>query len=67
MKEERNNNLFVTLFLPLGDQVGVGVVIFEQPAVERFRDGFFLVIELVNISRPCHTKKMSNVFNVQQR
>jgi hypothetical protein len=44
--------LLVALFLPFGDEIGVSIAILEQPVVERFTDGLFLVVEIVDIPRP---------------
>jgi hypothetical protein len=41
--------LFVALLLPLCDQVLVGIVVLQQPLVQLFRDGFFLVVEVVDV------------------
>lgn len=49
--------LFVALLLPLGDQVAVGVAIFEQPVVQRFADGFFLVIQIVYVPGACRWRQ----------
>ena len=45
--------LFVALLLPLCDQVLVGVVVFQQPLVQLFRNGFFLVVEVVDVFGAC--------------
>jgi hypothetical protein len=44
--------LLVALFLPLGDQRGVCVVVLQQPLVEGFGDGGFLVVEVVDVAGP---------------
>ena len=42
--------LLVALFLPLGDEVSVGVGVFEEPVVELFADGGFFVVEVVDVA-----------------
>lgn len=41
----------VPLLLPLGDQVGVGVAVLEEPIVELFADGLALVVQVVDVPR----------------
>ena len=41
--------LFVALLLPLCDQVLVGIVVLQQPLIQLFRDGFFFVVEVVDV------------------
>lgn len=59
----RATQLLITLLLPLGDQHGVGIAVFEQIVVKLLADGFFRVVEVVDVSRtlvgdledgPCH-------------
>ena len=45
--------LFVALLFPLCDQVLVGVVVLQQPLVQLFRNGFFLVVEVVDVFGAC--------------
>jgi hypothetical protein len=44
-------DLFVALFLPLGDEHGVAVAVFEEPVVELFGDCFFFIVEIVDVAR----------------
>ena len=44
--------LLVPWLLPLGNQVGVGVALLEQPVVQLARDGLALVKEVVDVPRP---------------
>jgi hypothetical protein len=43
-------HLFIALLLPLGDQHRIGVVVLEQPVVQRLADGFFLVVQVVYVT-----------------
>lgn len=43
--------LLVALFLPLRNQVRIGVVILKEPIVKRLADGFLLVVQVVDVSR----------------
>lgn len=43
-------HLLVSLLLPLGDEDRVCVAVLEQPVVQWFADGLFLVVELVDIA-----------------
>lgn len=42
--------LFITLLLPLRYQVAISITIFQQPVIEFFRDRFFVVVKVVDIS-----------------
>lgn len=42
--------MLVSLLLPLCDQVGVAVVVFEQPLVQLLADGLLLVVKLVDVA-----------------
>lgn len=42
--------LLVAGLLPLGDEVGVAVAVLQEPVVELFADGFFGVVEVVDVS-----------------
>lgn len=41
---------FVALLLPLGDQVGVGVAVLEQPVVQLLGDGLAGVVQVVDVA-----------------
>jgi hypothetical protein len=43
-------HLLITLLLPLGDQISIGIPVLQQPVVELFADGFFLVVQVVDVS-----------------
>jgi hypothetical protein len=43
-------HLLIALLLPLGDQHRIGVVVLEQPVVQRLADGFFLVVQVVDVA-----------------
>ena len=43
-------NLLITLFLPLGNQVGIGIIILKQPVVQLLGDSLFLIVEVIDIS-----------------
>lgn len=47
---DHSTHLLVALLLPLGDQHRVGVVVLEQPVVQRLADGFFLVVQIVDVA-----------------
>lgn len=53
MNTKRATHLLIALLLPLRDQIRIRVAIFQQPVVESLADGFFLVVEVVDISRAC--------------
>lgn len=42
--------LLIALLLPLGDEIAVRVAVLQQPVVERFGNGLFLVVEVVDVS-----------------
>lgn len=42
----------VALFLPFRDEQSVCIVVFQKPVVELLADGFFLIVELVDVSAP---------------
>jgi hypothetical protein len=42
--------LLVARFLPLCDEHRVGVVVFEQPVVQRLGNGFFLVVQVIDVA-----------------
>jgi hypothetical protein len=48
--------LFVALLLPLRDQVLVGIIVLQQPLVKLLGDGFFLVVEVVDVFGAWWTK-----------
>lgn len=41
--------LFVALLLPFRNQVGVCIAVLQEPVVEGLADGFFLVVEVVDV------------------
>jgi hypothetical protein len=43
------------LFFPLRDQIGIRVVVLQKPIVQRLRDGFLFVVEVVDVSCACAT------------
>ena len=43
-------HLFVALLLPFCDQHRVGVVVLEQPVVQLLANGFFLVVQIVDVA-----------------
>jgi hypothetical protein len=47
---EVDTHLLIPLLLPLGDQVCIGIVVFQQPVVELLADRFFLIVEIVDVS-----------------
>ena len=42
--------LLIPLLLPLSNQHPIGIVVLQQPVVEGFGDGFFFVVEVVDVS-----------------
>jgi hypothetical protein len=59
--------LLIALLLPLGDKVAIGVVVLQQPVVELLRDGFFLIVKVVDISRACQRVGVSRCMGVAQQ
>lgn len=47
------------MFFPFGDEVAVGVAVFEEPVVEGFGDGFFFVVEVVDVFGACEVRYVS--------
>lgn len=46
-----DTHLLVALLFPLGDQDPIGIVVLEQPVVQRLADGLLLVVEIVDVAR----------------
>lgn len=42
--------LFITLLFPLCYQVTISITVFQEPVVELFRDRFFVIVEVVDVS-----------------
>jgi len=45
----QTTQLLISLFLPFRDQICIGVAVLEEPVVECFRDGFFVIVEVVDV------------------
>lgn len=47
--------LLVALLLPLGNERRVGIIVLEQPVVQRLADSLTFVVEVVYVPRACNT------------
>jgi hypothetical protein len=45
--------LLVALLLPFRDQIRVRIAVLQQPVVQLLADGFFLVVEVVDVAGAC--------------
>lgn len=44
------SHLFITLLFPLRNQIGIRIFVLQEPVIQLLGDGFFFVVEVVNVS-----------------